>query len=305
MTSNKRPVQPLGRPLGPGINALSTGVTKYLEPQTGRVPRLATPLPTSRTRHVFVFARGLNFSKYKQARYRVRVLRFQSKGPGMNFSARADTTFNLKDPARTSSLSAHSCRVLNFGTRRSNLRTRHVFTFSVQWPFPTFSPFFPFLFPFPSFPSPFLSLFLLFPLFLPLSPFFLSHFFCHFSPSLWPSHFYNLHLLITANLHRTILIHFPSIHPSQVSPKLPKIHQITASAPSQKDTKNLPIAPIPVERARRSLHAGSFTFEARQRPATQPYLRPLHCDQRAVHKGCTPSPRVMLPVCFQDAAQVP
>ena len=80
----------------------------------------------------------------------------------MNFSARADTTFNLKDPAPTSSLSAHSCRVLNFGTPRSNLRTRHVFTFSAQWPFP---PFFPFLFPFPSFPSPFLSLFLLFPLF--------------------------------------------------------------------------------------------------------------------------------------------
>ena len=94
-------------------------------------------------------ARGLNFSKYKQAGYRVRVLGFQSQGPGMNFSARADTTFNLKDPARTSSLSAHSCRVLHFGTRRSNPRTRHVFTFSAQWLFPPFPLFSPFLFPFP------------------------------------------------------------------------------------------------------------------------------------------------------------
>ena len=169
-------------------------------------------------------------------------------------------------------------------------------------PFPLFSLFFFLSLPFPPLFFPFSFFFPFFFLFL---PFFSPTFFCHFSPSLWPSHFYNLHLLITANLHRTILIHFPSIHPSQVSPKLPKIHQITASVPPQKDTKNLPIAPIPVERARRSLHAGSFTFEARQRPATQRYLRPLHCDQRAVHKGCTPSPRVMLPVCFQDAAQVP
>ena len=147
-------------------------------------------------------ARGLNFSKYKQAGYRVRVLCFQSKRPGMNFSARADTTFNLKDPARTSSLSAHSCRVLNFGTRRSNLRTRHVFTFSVQWPFPTFSPFFPFLFPFPSFPSPFLSLFLIFPPFLPLSPFFLSHFFLP---------------LLSVSLAITLL-QFTSSHHSQSAP---------------------------------------------------------------------------------------
>ena len=120
----------------------------------------------------------------------------------MNFSARADTTFNLKDPARTSSLSAHSCRVLNFGTRRSNPRTRHVFTFPAQWLFPPSLLFSPFLFPFPSFPSPFLSLFLLF------SPF--SSFFFLFSlPLSLP--------LFSASLAITLL-HFTSSHHCQSAP---------------------------------------------------------------------------------------
>ena len=117
----------------------------------------------------------------------------------MNFSARADTTFNLKDPAPTSSLSAHSCRVLNFGTRRSNLRTRHVFTFSVQWPFPTFSPFSLFF----SLSLPFPPLFFPFSFFFPLfSSFFLSHFFLP---------------LLSVSLAITLL-QFTSSHHSQSAP---------------------------------------------------------------------------------------
>ena len=220
----------------------------------------------------------------------------------MNFSARADTTFNLKDPARTSSLSAHSCRVLHFGTRRSNPRTRHVFTFPAQWLFPPSLLFSPFLFPFPSFPSPFLSLFLLF------SPF--PSFFSLFSlPLSLP--------LFSASLAITLL-HFTSSHHCQSAPNnlntlsqhpsllsQSKVTQHTSNycvCPSTKRSQKSPYCSHS-SRTRASLltcRVLHFRSETTTRTTAIP-LRPL----RAVHQGCTPSPRVMLPMCFQDAAEVP